>query len=298
MKDKLDNSVINIFATLYKKNLGRNIFLFAMGLLISSFSINLFNEKYNVIPTGSSGLSFLISRLTNIDLSIVTFFVCLGIFIIAFLYFGWKFAFKMIPVTIFSPIFLKATTLITNHIDLENMSLFLIMVIAGAMQGFSVGLIRKSGFHPGGFGVICDIFKKKFYIGIGTSNIILNAILIGSSAFIFGLDKAIYSIISLLVSSYVVDKIVIGISNNKAFYIITDKPYEIRDYVMDKLHYSITLIKAKGGYSNKQKKMLMCVVPTIEYLKLKELVEEIDSNAFFLIVDIYDSSVKKNCKNM
>lgn len=298
MKKKIDNKAFNILDILYKKYFGRNIFLFAMGMLISSFAINLFFEKYTVIPTGSSGLAFLISRVTNIDLSLATFLVCLFIFVIAFLYFGWKFSFKMIPVTIFSPIFIKATTLITDHIDLDNTSLFLIMVIAGVMQGFSVALIRKSGFHPGGFGVLCDILKRKFYVGLGTSNTILNVILIGSSVFIFGLDKAIYSIISLLVSSYVVDKVLIGISNNKAFYIITDKPLEIRDYVMEKLHYSITLIKARGGYSNKRKKMLMCVVPTIEYLKLKELVSEIDSNAFFLIVDLYDSSVKKNCKNM
>ena len=118
------------------------------------------------------------------------------------------------------------------------------------------------------------------------------------SGFIFGMESAVYAIISLLVSSYIVDKVVIGISDNKVFYIITNKPLEIRDYVMDKLHYSITVVNARGGYSNKRKKMLMCVVPTIEYLKLKELVSAIDPNVFFLIVDTYDSSVKKNCKNM
>ena len=135
-------------------------------------------------------------------------------------------------------------------------------------------------------------------MSIGTSSILINIILIIISSFIFGFDNAIYAVISLLVSSYVVDKVIIGISDNKVFYIITDKPLEVRDYVMDKLHYSITIVKARGGYSNKRKKMLMCVVPTIEYLKLKELVQAIDSKAFFLIVDTYDSSVKKNCKNM
>ena len=114
----------------------------------------------------------------------------------------------------------------------------------------------------------------------------------------FGLSNAIYAIISLIISSYVVDKVIIGISNNKVFYIITERPLDIRDYIIDKLHYSVTVVNARGGYSNKRRKMLMCVVPTIEYLKLKELVSEIDPNVFFLIVDTYDSSVKKNCKNM
>ena len=58
------------------------------------------------------------------------------------------------------------------------------------------------------------------------------------------------------------------------------------------MHYSVTIIDARGGYTDKKRKMLMCVVPTIEYLKLKELVREIDPRAFFLIVDTYESSVK------
>ena len=123
-------------------------------------------------------------------------------------------------------------------------------------------------------------------------------ILIGASSFVFGLTSALYAVISLLVASYIVDKVIIGISDNKVFYIVTDKPLEVRDYVMDKLHYSVTVVKARGGYSNKRKKMLMCVVPTIEYVKLKEMIKGIDDKAFFLIVDIYESSVKKNCKNM
>ena len=73
---------------------------------------------------------------------------------------------------------------------------------------------------------------------------------------------------------------------------------ELRNAIMNKLNYMVTIVKARGGYSNKKKKILMCVVPTIEYLKLKELVSALDSSAFFLIVDTYESSVKKNCKNM
>ena len=193
---------------------------------------------------------------------------------------------------------MKSTTLITELIDLENTSLFLVVVFGGAAAGFSTGLIRKSGFNPGGFGVIFDIMKKYFYISIGTSTTIVNSLLIFVSAFIFGFNNAIYAIISLLITSHMVDKVIIGVSNNKVFYIITDKPLEIREYIMNNLNYSVTLVNAKGGYSHKRKKMLMCVIPTIEYLKLKELVKEIDPKVFFLIVDTYESSVKKNCKNM
>jgi len=261
-------------------------------------AFNLFFNPYDVVPTGSSGLALLLSRFINVDVSLITFAISLLIFIIALIFFGWNYALRIIPVTIFYPSFIKATTLITRFIDLENTSLFLIMVFGGAMLGLSTGLIRKSGYNPGGFVVLYDIMNKYFYMSIGKSGMLINGIMIIVSGFIFDMHNAIYAIISLLVSSYIVDRVIIGISDNKVFYIITNKPVEIRDYIMDKLHYSVTVVNARGGYTNKKRKMLMCVVPTIEYLKLKELVSEIDSKVFFLIVDTYDSSLKKNCKNM
>jgi len=230
--------------------------------------------------------------------SLISFIISLVILLIAFIFFGWEYSLKLIAVTILYPTFLKSTTLITRFIDLENTSLFLIMVIGGAMLGLSSGLIRKSGYNPGGFSIFYDILYKYVHISIGTSGMIVNGILIVVSGFIFGMEKAVYAIIGLLVSSYIVDKVVIGISDNKVFYIVTNKPLEIREYIMDKLHYSVTVINARGGYTNKKRKMLMCVVPTIEYLKLKELVSALDPKVFFLIVDAYESSVKKNCKNM
>lgn len=298
MSGKIQLTVSDIIDNLAKKNFGRNLFLFAMGMLISALAFNLFFEPYDVIPTGSSGLALLISNFVNVDVALITFFISVLIFLIALITFGFEYSLKIIPVTVLYPSFLKATTLITRFIDLENTSLFLIMVIGGALLGLSSGLVRKSGYNPGGFAIICDILKKYFYMSIGTSTTLINGILIVISGFVFGFTNAIYAIISLLVSSYIVDKVIIGISDNKVFYIITDKPLEIREYIMDKLHYSVTVINARGGYTNKKRKMLMCVVPTIEYLKLKELVSKIDPKVFFLIVDIYESNVKRNCKNM
>lgn len=293
MDKKSNLSLDELLERISKKNLGLKIFYFAMGLLISAFAFNLFFEPYGVIPTGSGGLGYLIAYVINSDVALITFIVNLILLFVGLIFFGYEYALKIVAVTIMYPVFLKATTLVTRLINLENTSLFLIMLIGGTLLGLSSGLVRKSGFNPGGFAVICDIMKKYLYMSIGTSSNIVNGLLIVVSGFIFGLNSAIYAVISLLVSSYVIDKVIIGISDNKVFYIITDKPLEIKEYIIDKLHYSVTIIDARGGYTNKRRKMLMCVVPTIEYLKLKELVSEIDNKAFFLIVDTYESSVKK-----
>ena len=298
MSKLVNKRVSEIVDNLSKKYFGRNLFLFAMGMLISAVAFNLFFEPYNVVPTGSGGVAYLIAEMINGDVAFIMLIINLILLLIGLVFFGFDYALKMLAITLLYPCFLKTTMFVTRLIDLENTSLFLMMIIGGACFGLSSGLIKKSNYNPGGLAVIYDIFKKYFYISFGKSALIVNTILIVSSGFLFGLDKAIYAIISLIISSYIVDKVIIGISNNKVFYIITEKPLDIRDYIMDKLHYSVTLVNARGGYSNKRRKMLMCVVPTIEYLKLKELVSQLDPNVFFLIVDTYDSSVKKNCKYM
>ena len=249
-------SVDDLLDRISKKNLGLKIFYFAMGLLISAFAFNLFFEPYGVIPTGSGGLAYLIAYVINSDVALITFIVNLVLLFVGLIFFGYNYALKIVAVTIMYPIFLKATTLMTRLIDLENTSLFLIMVIGGALLGLSSGLVRKSGFNPGGFAVICDIMKKYLYMSIGSSSNIVNGLLIIGSGFIFGLNSAIYAVISLLVSSYVIDKVIIGISDNKVFYIITDKPLEIKEYIIDRLDYSVTVIDARGGYTNKRRKML------------------------------------------
>ena len=278
---------------LHKRNFGKRFFMFVMGMLISAVAFNLFYDKYEVIPTGSSGLALLIGHFVNIDNSIIIFIIALLCLLLGLIFFGYEYAAKMLAVTFLYPFFVAFTAKITGYIDLEDTSLFLIMVFGGGMMGFSSGLIRKSRFNPGGFSVLFDLLAKYFHMSIGMSTIIVNAILIVASAFIYGINSALYAVVSLLVASYIVDRVIIGISDNKVFYIITKRPLEVRDYVMEKLNYSVTVVKARGGYTNKREKMLMCVVPTIEYIQLKRIIKEIDKDAFFLIVDVYDSSVKK-----
>ena len=283
---------------LHKKNFLKNLVLFLIGTFLSAFAFNLFYQKYNVVSGGSTGLAIILDNFLNLDISIILLILNLLCLLIGVTFLGWEYAMKMLAITFISPLFVKSSSYITNLINLEDTSMFLIVVIGGAMTGYANGLIKNSGYSPGGFYAIYDTFNKYLHISIGTANAIINVVLISFGGFFFGMEKALYAIISLLVSSYVVDRITIGISDNKVFYIITNKPLEVQEYVNNKLGYDLTIVNAHGGYTNKKRKMLMCVVPTLEYVRLKEIVSEIDNDAFFLIVDAYESSVRKKCKNM
>ena len=295
----MNNFDVNGFLSdLHKKNFFKNLVLFLIGTFLSAFAFNLFYQKYNVVSGGSTGLSIILNNFFNLDISVILLILNLLCLLIGIIFLGWEYAIKMLAITFISPLFVKSSSYITNLINLEDTSMFLIVVIGGAMTGYANGLIKNSGYSPGGFYAIYDTFNKYLHISIGTASTIINVVLISFGGLFFGMEKALYAIISLLVSSYVVDRVTIGISDNKVFYIVTSRPLEVQEYVNNKLGYDLTIVNARGGYTNKKKKMLMCVVPTLEYVKLKEIVAEIDNEAFFLIVDTYESSVRKKCKNM
>ena len=282
------------FDRLYKKNYWKNLGLFLLGAFLLGFAFNLFFKNYGIIPTGSSGFALLLMKYIPFSASILVLIIGLVCLIIGLIAYGFEYAVKMLLMTLIYPLFISITVLITKHIDLEDTSLFLIVVFGGGLTGLANGLIRNSGYNPGGFAVLFDLMHQYLHISIGAATIIINLILIMFCAFTFGFESAVYSVISLIVSSYMVDRIMFGISDNKVFYIITTMPLEIKDYIIDKLHYSVTLVNARGGYSNKKKKVLMSVISTKEHAKVKELLRKIDPNVFFLIVDTYESNVRKN----
>ena len=97
-----------------------------------------------------------------------------------------------------------------------------------------------------------------------------------------------YSIIITMLATYLVDKILIGISNSKTFFIQTSYPDEVADFVMKIIKSGVTELDIKGAYSHKRKKMLMCAVPTEKYTLLKDAIHEIDPDAFIVVSDCYE----------
>ena len=273
-----------------EKNYWKNFFLFIMGVTFSAISVSVFFNPNNVVTTGSTGLAIIINRYINIDLSLIILVISSILLVLDFSVFGIEHGARNILGTLLYPIFIKATSLIADIVYFNNTSLFLLILVGGVFSGIGFGLVKKSGYSLGGFYVLYDILNKNFKISIGKANLICNMTIIIASTFIFGLDKCIYAFIGLYVASYVGDKIMLGVSRNKAFYIVTSKPNLVKDYIINNLKHTVTIVNARGGYSDKNKKMLLCVLPTREYTMVKDVIKEMDSKAFFLITDSYHVS--------
>lgn len=277
---------------IFERQSSKNFCLFILGLLISALAFNLFYNPNSIIPTGTTGLSLIINSFTeyDIDISLLVFVFSSLILCFGFALMGIEYGAKAILGTILYPVFLKFTSLFVSLFDFNGTSLFLLVVIGSLLNGFGFGLIKKSNYNMGGFSTIYDILNKYLHISIGKASVVCNTMIIVLGAFSFGVDKFIYSFIALYIYSYISDHIMLGVSNNKAFYIVTSKPLEVRNYIVNNLSHTVTIVNARGGYTNKRKKMLMCVIPTIYYAMMKEVIKEIDNKAFILIADTYSIS--------
>ena len=181
---------------------------------------------------------------------------------------------------------LPLTEILKNYIIIDNE--LLIILVAGLIQGFAIGIIFKYGFTTGGLDTMTYLLNKYGHLSEGNSNIFIQTIVILLGGFTFGINKMIYALIILIIYSSLVDKILIGISNSKLFFIYTNKVDKVKDYILKELHTGVTLLHGQGGFSKKNNRVLMCVVPNRDYYLFKEIVLEIDPDAFFVINDCYE----------
>ena len=149
-------------------------------------------------------------------------------------------------------------------------------------------MIFKAGYTTGGTDIINQITSKYFKIGMGASMLYCDGLIILFSSFLFGATKLMYSIIILYIISIMSDRIILGISDSKAFYIITDEEQAVKEFILKYLNHGVTVFNAKGGFAKEKQNVLMCVLPTKDYYRLKEGLSEIDPEAFFVVTDAYE----------
>lgn len=271
-----------------EKNILFRILILLVALFITAIYYNLFLVPNDLVVGGSGGIAIIFNYLFNINNSLSILIIALISFIMCYIILGKEKALSVAISTFVYPIFVSLTSNITNYIDANMSSMLLIVIVAGIMSGITSALILRVNFSNSGISTICLIVSKKFKMSYGKVNFIINSIIVIIGGFIFGIDKVIYAVIFLAIDSYITNKLEIGISNTKAFYIVTDKEKQVSKYIMKVLGYGVTTIDAHSGKTNKEKNMILCIIPTNKYFVLKEGIKEIDKNAFFLITDSYE----------
>ena len=263
--------------------------LAVISIFCLAFNYNLFLLHNDLVIGGTSGISIIINELTEISPSLFILIFNIFFIILSFIVLGGKSTRKAIVGSLLYPLFVfltaPACAIIAPQIELDNF--LLIVLISGLIFGASNGIIYRSGYSTGGMDILIEIMSKYAKIPRGTSSFIINFIIILSGGFFFGLSKVVYAVIIIIMNSYLVDKIMLGISDSKMFYIHTDKIDEVLNAIKD-LESGYTLLKIEGGYTKARRNIVMVVVPTVQYFMFKSLITKIDPEAFIVISDCYE----------
>lgn len=282
-----------IVDTIKKKNVGKRYLMLILGCLIVAFSFNLFFLRYGIVCFGVSGISIVLNEF-GVNPSLFILISNIVLMIIAFFVLGYENMKNQLVGALSYPIFVSLTELITKHIDLGNTEMVVIAILGGVFAGIGYGLIYKSDFSTGGTDVIIGIICKYFKISMGNASLIVNGIIVLIGKIVFSWDIVLYAILVSYLISVFTDKVLLGISKCKAFYIVTDKKNDelIRKFLLSIDGVGTTIIDAEGGYSNNEETLLLAVVPSRSYFIVKDGLKEIDKNMFFLVCDSYEVSEK------
>ena len=288
MKLFADKKLEGINTKVDNKNKIKRYIQFCFGCLLVAISFNLFLSPNELVPGGVGGFSIILNELISINKSILILGINILLLVLSYIFLGKIKTRGSILGSLLFPIFVQLTSNISSYIQIDTSQLLLSAIFGGVLHGFGAGIIFKAGFTTGGTDILNQIISKYAKISMGKSMILCDGTIVLLSGIIFGPTKLMYSIIILYLISCMSDRVILGISDSKAFYIITDEEKRIKEYITKYLKHGVTIFNAKGGFKKERETVLLCVLPTKDYYKLKEGIHEIDPDAFFVVTDAYE----------
>ncbi len=262
---------------------------FTIGLILVSLAFNVFFLNYDIVY-GVSGIGIMMNHIFGVEPSIVIFIGSIILLLFSFILLGKEKTKNSVLGSILYPVFVELTSFIIPLINITEVEKIVAVGIGAIISGIGYGLIYRAGYTTGGSDILSQIISKYLKMTIGNAMLIGDGIIILSSMFVFGLNGVIYSLLAILIISFISDRVMIGIGKAKAFYIITENEEEVIKFFVTHLSHGVTVLDVTGGYTGSPKRMIMCIIPTREYVFAKEAIKSIDENAFLIITEAYEVS--------
>ena len=259
-------------------------FFLTLGCFIVAVGLEMFLFPNKIIDGGVIGISMMVSYLTKWNLGLLIFCINIPFILMALKNLGQKFVLQ----TFFATGMLAVATNVLHGRQATN-DLWLATVFGGIILGFGVGLILRNNASLDGTEMVSiNLSKKLKVISVGELLMFINLFIYMCAGFLYGWDRALYSILTYYIASKVIDSVLEGLDKAKSVRIFSEYYKEIGNAIMKELDVSVTYMKAMGGYSKQEKVQTYCVVSKFEMAKLKELVHSIDPRAFLVTEDVHE----------
>ena len=255
-----------------------------LGSIIAAFGLEEFLIPNQIIDGGVVGVAIMLGHITSFPFAMYIIALNIPFLYLGYLQIGRSFAFA----TIFSVSSLAYWTTVFRPLENVTQDLFLAAIFGGIMVGIGVGLIIRYGGSLDGTEIVAIILAKRTGFSVGEFIMFMNLFIFACAGFVFGWEKAMYSIVAYFVAFKTIDVTIQGLDESKGVMIVTDYPQMIADILLHRLGRGVTILHGEGGYSGEPKKVLYSVITRLEVAKLKSIVFENDPNAFVTIHEVHD----------
>ena len=260
-----------------------------IGTGILAFGIACFYDPIGLVTGGFSGLAIVIKHVTEpiidggIPLWLTNIALNVPVFILSYILKGKKFIGK----TLFGTLMLSAWLMVLPEIDMAQEDLMIAALFGGVCAGAGIGFVIRVGATTGGTDMVSALVQLKLrHFSIVEILMVIDATVVFLGLLIFGIRPTLYAMIGIVVQTKVSDLVVEGFNYSKAAYIITNEHEEVAKRIMTELERGVTGLQAKGMYTQQDKCVLYCIVTQKEIIGLKDIVNEVDPNAFVIVSDV------------
>lgn len=255
-----------------------------IGAAIIAIGFNVFLLPNEVASGGVSGISTILKGVFGWNPGIVQYAFNIPLFITGVIFLGKQFGARSLVGTLTLPLFV----LLTAAWEPATLNPLLGAIFGGISVGVGLGIVFRGRASTGGTDLAAQIIAKYSGLTLGTSVMLIDGLIVLSAALVFDVEKGLYALIGLFVTTKTIDIIQLGFSQSKMVYIITNKQEEIRDAIYTEVNRGVTKLSAVGGYTEQERPILLVVVYQTEFTKLKQVIKTVDPSAFVIVTDSYE----------
>lgn len=273
---------------LYRMKQIKNIVFIILGNFILAIGIGCFVLPFNILSGGVAGIAVLLKPFVTINEEIIVIILDILFFVMGSIFLGKKFALNTIVSAISYPICL---IIVDHYIPSFSVEPLVAALYGGLIGGIGIGICMKNGGSTGGTDVPPLIFEKYFGLDVSKCVMIFDAITVILGLWIYDIEAVLIGLICVFFDSFAIEKVMSfydGRSISKRIEIISDKYQEIISDIHIELERGTTIISGKGGYTDDQKCVILCIVPQKDYQSVIDIVDRHDKKAFVVVSETYD----------
>ncbi|MED3862881.1 YitT family protein [Priestia megaterium] len=271
-----------VHRSLSAKMIVKRMLFILVGALLMAVGLEFFLVPNEVIDGGIVGISIILSHLTDVQIGFYIFILNLPFFFIGYKQIGKTFALS----TLLGVIILSIATSIFHDLPVLTGDPLLATVFGGIVLGVGVGIVIRYGGSLDGTEILAILFNKRTPFSVGETIMFFNLFILGSAGFVFGWDRAMYSLMAYFIAFKTIDIVIQGLDESKSAWIISEQYEQIGEAILARLGRGVTYLNGEGAYTGDDKKVIFCVITRLEEAKLKAIIDEIDPSAFFAVAAI------------